>query len=70
LTGSGPGARFAHHRPLRWRQGLETLALEQGQKHAQLLDDVASSRQFIVDELIPKSAEAGIPRERLAKLLG
>jgi DNA invertase Pin-like site-specific DNA recombinase len=55
---------------LQRRQGLETLAVEQGQKHEQLRDDLASSRQFIVEELIPKSAEAGIPFDRLAKLLG
>ena len=52
------------------RHGLERLALETGEKHAQLLDDVASSRQFIVEELIPKAAEAGIPFDALAKLLG
>jgi DNA invertase Pin-like site-specific DNA recombinase len=55
---------------LEWRQGLERLALETGQKHAQHLDDLASSRQFIVEELIPKAAEAGISFDALAKLLG
>jgi DNA invertase Pin-like site-specific DNA recombinase len=44
--------------------------LETGRKHGRLLDDVASNRQFIVEELIPKSAEAGIPLDTLAKLLG
>jgi len=55
---------------LEWRQGLETLALETGQKHAQHLDDLASSRQFIVEQLIPKATDAGIPFDALAKLLG
>jgi DNA invertase Pin-like site-specific DNA recombinase len=55
---------------LEWRQGLEQLALKTGQEHAQLADDLASSRQFIVDELLPKTAEAGIPFDATAKLLG
>jgi hypothetical protein len=52
------------------RQGLERLALETGQKHARHLDDLVSDRQFIVEELIPKAAEAGIPFGALAELLG
>lgn len=55
---------------LEWRQGLETLALETGEKHAQHLADLASSRQFIVQELIPQAAEANISFDALAKLLG
>lgn len=55
---------------LEWRQGLERLALEKGREHSKHVDDVASSRQFIVDELMPKAAEAGIPFDTLANLLG
>jgi len=55
---------------LEWRQGIERLALETGQSHARHLDDLASSRQFIVEELIPKAADAGIPFDALARLLG
>jgi DNA invertase Pin-like site-specific DNA recombinase len=55
---------------LEWRQGLEQLALKTGQEHAQLADDLAASRQFIVSELLPKAAAAGIPLDATAKLLG
>jgi transposase-like protein len=34
------------------------------------VNDMAASRQFIVEELMPKAAEAGIPLDALAKLLG
>jgi Homeodomain-like domain-containing protein len=57
-------AKLAH------RQGLETLALEYGKKQAEHLDELRSIRQFIVEELLPKSAAAGIPFERVAELLG
>lgn len=55
---------------LEWRHGLEQLAIETGAKHAEHVNDVAASRQFIVEELMPKAAEAGIPFDTLANLLG
>jgi DNA invertase Pin-like site-specific DNA recombinase len=63
---------IAEHRAAKLdrRQGLERIALERGQKYTQLKDDLASERQFIVEELIPKFAEADIPFDSLAKLLG
>jgi len=69
VTGQDPIAERKAAK-LEWRQGLEQLALKTGQDHAQLADDLASSRQFIAEELLPKAAEAGIPFDALAKLLG
>jgi transposase-like protein len=34
------------------------------------VNDVAASRQFIVEDLMPKAVEAGIPLDALARLLG
>lgn len=55
---------------LEGRYGLERLAIETGAKHAEHANDVLASRQFIVEELMPKATEAGIPFDAVAKLLG
>jgi transcriptional regulator with PAS, ATPase and Fis domain len=52
------------------KQALERLALETGQKYAQLANEMASDRQFIVEELMPQAVEASISVEALAQLLG
>jgi hypothetical protein len=52
------------------QQALERLAIETGTKHAEHVNDMLASRQVIAEELMPKAAEAGIPFDALAKLLG
>lgn len=52
------------------QQALERLAIETGTKHAEHVNDMLASGQFIAEELMPKAAEAGIPFDALAKLLG
>jgi hypothetical protein len=51
------------------RHGIETLAVEAGEKRAKLDDELAVNTQWIID-LMPKALEAGIPLDTFAKLVG
>ena len=55
---------------LQWRHGLEQRALEAGQEYTRHTNEAASWRQLVVEELMPAAAQAGIPFDTLAKLVG
>jgi hypothetical protein len=51
------------------RQGIERIALEEGEKRARYEDELAATTQCII-ELMPDALEAGIPLDTYAKLVG
>ena len=54
---------------LQEKQNYEALAAEAGEQRSKLEDELAINTQWIID-MIPKAAEAGIPFDTFAKLVG